>query len=143
MSSQPPLAPGLPIIGSVIPMMRDPLPFLVENYFRFGPVFRIRVANRILTVIGGPEANVFFMKRPGAHYLESRQVFKRIVEEMKSPNLIVSVDGQRHQYLRQLLRPAYSREMLDRGLPQMGNLVEKYVRSLPVGKTLEVRPIMQ
>jgi cytochrome P450/CRP-like cAMP-binding protein len=143
MPSAAPLAPGLPIIGSVIPMMRDPLPFLVENYSRLGPVFRIRVANRVLTAIGGPEANVFFMKRPGAEYLESRQVFKRIVEEMKSPNLIVSLDGQRHQYLRQLLRPAYSREMLDRSLPQMCNLVEEYVRSLPVGKTLPVRPIMQ
>src|SRR6185369_11890606 len=71
------------------------------------------------------------------------QVFKRIVEEMKSPNLIVSVDGQRHQDLRQLLRPAYSREMLDRSLPHMGDLIEKYVRSLPAGKTLPVRPIMQ
>jgi cytochrome P450 len=124
-------------------MLSDPVPFLVENYRRYGPIFRVKAVNRTFTVLGGPEANLFFSRRPGMHYLGSRKTFEGMVRELKSPNLIISVDGERHQYIRQLLRPAYSREMLDRQLPQLSGIIETMVRGLPTGQSIPLRPLMQ
>src|SRR5947207_13434351 len=125
---QPPLASGWPLIGSLLPIMTDPLPFLVKSYMRHGPVFRVRAAHRVLTVIAGPEANVFFMRGPGARLLGSHQAFKRMVDDLGTNNLVIGMDGQRHQYVRRLLRPAYSREMMDRSMRSEERRVGKECR---------------
>src|SRR5262245_52161500 len=121
---RPPLAPGLPLLGSLFPLVRNPTEFLVENYFRLGSIFRVHVANRRFVVVAGPEANVFFMRGPGAQSLVSRKVYQPMVDDTGSQHMIVSNDGERHRYVRRLLRPAYSREMLDQHLPRLGEVVE-------------------
>jgi cytochrome P450/CRP-like cAMP-binding protein len=124
-------------------MMRDTTAFLVENYLRHGPIFRVRAAHRRFVVAAGPEAIEFFMRPPGAHHVGNRRAFKRLVATLNTPNLILGNDGQRHQYVRRLLRPVYSREMLDRHLPQLGETVESLVRELPVGQAISARSVLQ
>src|SRR5262245_27704492 len=119
-ATRPPLVPGLPLIGNALDLMGDPAPFLVKNYLRFGPVFRVNAAQHRLLVVAGPEANLFFMVGAGANYLEYRRAFAVMKEELNGQNLIFAHDGLRHRQVRQLLRPAYSREMLDRNLPDLG-----------------------
>jgi cytochrome P450/CRP-like cAMP-binding protein len=124
-------------------MMQDPAPFLVKNYLRFGPVFRVNAAHHRLLVVAGPEANNFFMRGAGVHYLENKRAFAVMEKELKGQNLIFSIDGQRHQQVRQLLRPAYSREMLDRSLPHLGEALESLIRKAPAGRSIPLRLLMQ
>jgi cytochrome P450/CRP-like cAMP-binding protein len=139
----PPLVPGLPLLGNALDLMGDPAPFLVKNYLRFGPVFRVNAAHHRLLVIAGPEANVFFMKGAGARYLENRRAFAVMKKELNGQNLIFAQDGQRHREVRQLLRPAYSREMLDRNLPIIGEALESLIRKAPVGQSIPLRLLIQ
>jgi cytochrome P450 len=139
----PPLVPGLPLLGNALALLRDPAPFLVTNYLRFGPVFRVNAAHHRLLVFAGPEANIFFMKGAGAHCLENRRAFAVIKKELNAPNLISAHDGQRHREVRQLLRPAYSREMLDRNLSNIGKALESLIRKAPVGQSIQLRLLTQ
>jgi hypothetical protein len=54
-----PVLPGLPVVGNLVPFLRDPMGLLLDGYRRLGPVFRIRVPRHRFTVLAGPEANVF------------------------------------------------------------------------------------
>jgi cytochrome P450 len=138
-----PLVPGLPLLGNALDLIGDPAPFLVKNYLRFGPVFRVNAAHHRLLVIAGREANIFFMKGAGAHCLENRRAFAVMARELKGQNLIFAQDGQRHREVRQLLRPAYSREMLDRSLPGIGAALESLIRKTPVGQSVPLRLMIQ
>jgi cytochrome P450 len=139
----PPLAPGLPLLGNALDLIGDPAPFLVKNYRRFGPVFRVNAAHHRLLVFAGPEANIFFMKGAGAHCLENRQAFAVMKKELNGQNLIFAQDGQRHREVRHLLRPAYSREMLDRNLRSIGEALESLIRKMPVGQSIPLRLLIQ
>jgi cytochrome P450 len=123
--------------------MGDLAPFLVKNYLQFGPVFRVNAVHRRILVVGGPEANLFFMRGAGVHYLENRRAFAVIAKELNAQNLISVHDGQRHHQIRQLLRPAYSREMLERNLPKIGEAIESLIRKAPVGQSIPLRPLVQ
>ena len=58
--SQPmPRAPGPPLVGSLVPMVRDPVRFLVDSYRECGPVFRLNVLGRRFVVLAGVDANQF------------------------------------------------------------------------------------
>jgi len=45
---QIPLVRGLPVVGSVAELARDPQAFFVRNYLEHGPVYRVRALNRTL-----------------------------------------------------------------------------------------------
>jgi hypothetical protein len=57
------MARGLPLIGSVLDLADDVLAFLVKQYQKLGPIFRLKVLNDTYTAIAGPEANLFFCTR--------------------------------------------------------------------------------
>ena len=139
----PPLVPGLPLLGNALDLMGDPASFLFKNYARFGPVFRVNAVHHRLLVVAGPEANLFFMRGAGAHCLENRQAFAVMTKELNGKNLIFAQDGQRHREVRQLLRPAYSREMLDRNLRSIGEVLGSLIRKEPVGKNIPLRLLIQ
>lgn len=50
-----PVVRGLPLVGSVAELARDPGALFVRAYLEHGPVFRVRALNRTLTVLAGPE----------------------------------------------------------------------------------------
>src|SRR5262245_813164 len=142
-AARPLLVPGLPLLGNALDLIGDPAPFLVKNYLRFGPVYRVNAAHHRLLVVAGPEANIFFMKGAGAQALENRRAFAVMKKELKGQNLIFALDGQRHREVRHLLRPAYSREMLDRNLPSIGEALEAVIRTFPVGQSIALRLLIQ
>ena len=142
-AARPPLVPGLPFLGNALDLIGDPAPFLVKNYLRFGPVFRVNAAHHRLLVVAGPEANIFFMKGAGTHCLENRRAFAVMKKELNGQNLIFAQDGKRHREVRQLLRPAYSREMLDRSLPALAQALEAVIRAFPAGQSIPLRLLIQ
>ena len=102
----PPQAPGLPLLGSGLKMMNDPLSYLVSCYGQFGPIFRLRALNRNLTVMAGLEANQF-LARAGDEHFGSEALFGGFAREMGTRVFLVALDGEEHRRLRKLMRRGY------------------------------------
>jgi cytochrome P450/CRP-like cAMP-binding protein len=123
-------------------MLRDMPRFLLSQYQALGPIFRVRALHHRFTVLAGPEANLF-MTRGGAKSLTSSRAFGRMAEELRSPNLLVALDGPRHTTMRRMLRPAYSREAAERNLPSLFAACESVAREHAPGESVPIRALMQ
>lgn len=141
-TTRPPLARGVPLLGNAPPMLRDMPAFLLSQYQTLGPIFRVRALHHHFTVLAGPEANLF-MTRGGAKSLSSGRAFGRMAEELRSPNLLVALDGPRHTTMRRMLRPAYSREAAERILPRLFASAEGVAREHAPGQRVPIRGLMQ
>lgn len=138
----PPFASGLPIFGSAFELLGDCRPFLLENYRKLGPIFRLRAFHRVMTVMVGPEANQFFA-RAGTEYLRSRELWQDFAKELGSDNLINAIDGPSHAWQRKVMKPGFARETLVRRLDEAGAVVDAATRQLTPGTELSVLPFMQ
>jgi cytochrome P450 len=107
-----PAAPGLPIVGSLLGMSRDPAAFLVRCYRELGPVFRVRLPGRSVTVLTGPDLARFMGSRDGQAALSSQLVWSGMNGEYGAEKSVISVDGAEHRQLREVMRRGYSREAL-------------------------------
>lgn len=137
MARRPPLAKGLPLLGSALGVLRDPIAYMTEQYQRLGPAFRVRVPGRELTVLAGPEANLF-VTRESDGLLRSRETWEPFNGEFGARDALTSVDGEKHARLRKLMKRGFSRSAL---LPHVGMLVattRAEARSWPVGSRLRV-----
>src|SRR5262249_42615239 len=94
------------------------------------------------TVIAGPEANLFMM-RGGAQRLTNNHAFGPMAEELRSPNLLIALDGARHKHMRRLLQRSYSREAMERNLPALAAAIEGILRGLEQKKPIGMRQLMQ
>jgi len=108
----PPMAKGLPLIGNVLDMARDPSDFFVRSYHELGPIFQIRIFNNAYTVLAGPKANLF-LSRQGSDHLRSREFWQGLVDEFGGEKALVSTDGEIHSRLRKVMKRGYSRSSLN------------------------------
>jgi cytochrome P450 len=104
----PPRVSGIPVIGNVLQMAKDPAQFFVDCYRRYGPVFRIRVFNHTYTVLAGAEAASFMGTRQGKDSLRSREFWQGLKDEWGSAHLLTGEDGETHAKLRSIMRHGYS-----------------------------------
>jgi len=108
----PPVVSGLPIIGSTIPMSRDPGRFFKQCYDRYGPAFRVKVFGNEINVIAGADAANFVNGPEGRECLRSREVFHPLAEEFGATKVMTGVDGKLHMELRNVMRRGFSRDSL-------------------------------
>jgi cytochrome P450 len=140
--SLPPRVRGLPLLGSGLEILRDPLAFFVKEYQELGPVFRLRAAGRRYTVMAGPEATQF-LAQGGEEYLSSRRIFRRVMRELRTENFIAALEGEAHRHQRGILKPSLSREAVARYVPTMTETVERIARTWRPGQRIRVKPVMQ
>ena len=107
-----PLVRGLPLLGSVFAMARDPARFFVDCYREYGPVFRVRLVNQTYTVIAGVEAANFMGTREGRDCLRSKEFWQGLVEEYGATRTLVGEDGETHKALREVMKRGYSRDSI-------------------------------
>jgi cytochrome P450 len=141
-NTKPPQMRGMPILGSALDLMRDPLAFFVRGYHELGSVYRVRAANRDLYVLAGRQANQF-MTQKGDGVLHSHELFGDFAREMESEIFMVAMDGSEHRHLRGEMRDGYAREAYTRYLPEMGALIQATARTWRVGETIPVTRTLQ
>ncbi len=137
-----PVAPGLPLIGSLRPMVNDPLRFLVETYQQCGEVFRLRVLNRRFVVIAGTQANQF-MTRNERDYLSSGPIFGGFGAELGGELFLASADGDVHKRLRKIQRPSYSANHIKSRTPEVVRGLRRRFGALQVGQRVDVQRLFQ
>ena len=133
--TRPPVARGLPLLGSVRGMSRDMRAFLTEQYLELGPVFRLRVLHCKFTVLAGLEANAFATTE-GGKYLGADDPMKGVAKEMGSKNFMLIMDGKVHSRLREINRWAYSPAFLYERLGEAVEIARHQMSEWPPGKAI-------
>ncbi|MCA9925913.1 MAG: cytochrome P450 [Anaerolineales bacterium] len=139
---KPPLVPGLPGIGIAHKMFRDPLAYFVRLYHQYGPIFRIRLFNRDITVMAGIDANRF-LNRDGNSILNSEMLFGSFGREFNTDIFLTAMDGPEHKHLRKQSRRGYSRSAMMPHLDQLIQIVDRYTDSLEAGDKIDVLSTLQ
>ena len=122
-----PLAPGLPIVGNVVPMLTAMSTFLTTQYQRLGPVFRVPILNHRPLVLAGAEANAL-MKTEGQRLFSSGAVMRDIHRVLGGDNpTLIELDGPDHRTMRAGLKDGYSGRTL---YAQMEKLVRSQLHLL-------------
>jgi cytochrome P450 len=137
-----PLAPGLPLLGSLGPMLDDPLRFLVDAYRKCGPVFRLRVLNRRFVVIAGVEANLF-MVRHEREFLQNGPIFAGFGAELGGELFLAAADGDTHKQLRKIQSKSYSNAHIETRIPEVIAGMRRRLGALRPGQRLDVQRLFQ
>ena len=132
-----PLVSGLPLIGSAVEMARDTLGLCLSAYQRYGPIFRVRVPGREITVLAGPEANVF-LAREAEEILRSRETWLPFVRQFGAERNLLSEDGDLHSRLRRLMKRTHARSMAAPHVGMLSGVVRRQAGALPIGRRLQV-----
>ena len=103
-----PMVAGLPLVGSLFGMARDPAKFFVDCYRKYGPVFRVKILGNTYAVIAGVEAANFMGTREGRDCLRSKEFWQGLVEEYGATRVLTGEDGESHKELRDIMRHGYS-----------------------------------
>jgi cytochrome P450 len=140
----PPLVSGIPVIGNVLQMAKDPAQFFVECYRRHGPVFRIRVFNHTYTVLAGAEAATFMGTRQGKDSLRSREFWQGLMDEFGSTRMLTAEDGETHAKLRSVMRHGYSSDSATGRYGELLAITDALIdEDWPTGQKVAVLPAMQ
>ncbi len=129
----PPLVPGLPILGNTLSLTGDLIGFVVEQYRRFGPIFRVRALNREMVVMAGAEANAF-ITQSGAGKFHSRDAWGPYGREFEVDDYLQVIEGEPHNRYRKLLKRGYSASMMLSNPALLVDIAQKTVERFAVGE---------
>lgn len=136
----PPLSEGLPILGSTLNLMKDASGFLLSQYQKLGPVFRVAAFGEEYTVMAGREALNFLTSVGERHF--SREVFyRRFAQELGAKQFILGMQGAEHAKLRKMMKLGFSRQVAAGFIPAMIKAVEERVREWRPGQKLRVMDV--
>jgi cytochrome P450 len=135
---------GLPLVGSLFGMARDPAKFFVDCYRKYGPVFRVKILGNTYAVIAGVEAANFMGTREGRDCLRSKEFWQGLVEEYGATRVLTGEDGESHKELRDIMRHGYSRESIKGRYNELVAITDGALkRDWPVGRSVPVVEAMQ
>lgn len=138
----PPLVKGVPFLGSAIPFGRDPVGALLRWHRELGPVFRVQVANKTYTVLGGVEANQFITATK-YEAVSNYETFIDVMKDLGTHKNLAVLDGEEHTKYRATAQSSYSRGAMAKFLPVVDETLSRFVDTIPEGSDFEVFPAFQ
>ena len=137
-----PEAAGLPLLGNVFGMARDLRGFLLREYQKHGPIFRIRALNYRFIALVGPEANVFAAGISGTH-LRSWEPYYEFGGALGAHRSMLAMDGAEHIRMRRLLVKGYTPKMLEANLDQAHDITCRAIDGWQQGQPIQIQYAMQ
>jgi cytochrome P450 len=128
MSGDIPQVRGVPVLGNVLEMAKDPARFFVRAYRKYGPVFKVRIFNKSYTVLAGVEAANFLGTREGKESLRSKEFWQGLVEEYGATRTLTGEDGESHKQLREIMKRGYSREAIKGRYNELVDITDRCIR---------------
>ncbi len=138
----PPLAAGRPLIGHAVEMYRESILHMRDLYYRYGPIYRVRVPGREYTVLAGRDANLM-LSATGDEYFVSGELFGAFGNEMGTNHFMIALDGEEHKQVRRMQRPGYSKQALAPHLDEAVAIARRHAASWPQGGRISVLDAMQ
>jgi cytochrome P450 len=119
---------GVPVLGNVLEMAKDPARFFVRAYREYGPVFKVRIFNKSYTVLAGVEAANFLGTREGKESLRSKEFWQGLVDEYGATRTLTGEDGESHKQLREIMKRGYSREAIKGRYNELVDITDRCIR---------------
>lgn len=123
-----PVADGIPLIGSALAMLKNPLEFLKEQRRKHGNVFRVHAGPRSMLILSGTEINRF-MSEEGKECFVSEGFWGRITEYWGCPHMLTALDGEQHINDRRSLKSTMSKRVADDRQKLLTDIIRKTVDS--------------
>ncbi len=137
----PPLAPGLPFVGSIWQLSQDSQQFMFDQYLKLGPIFRVKALGNVFKVLAGPELNILMAKQP--ELFTAWDTWAPIVQDFGGQKTLTMLDGPEHARMRKLMRQSFSRSALMDHIPETVALVQQNLNAQPLGEAIPVAPLIQ
>ena len=142
LARQPMAGGGLPILGHAIGLVTDPMAFFTKQYRALGPVFRVRVPGDTMTILAGPEANVF-LQRKSRLYLRSWDAMAPMVRRLRAHRALLNMDGAEHFRMRKAVNKSYSYTAALKHLDVAAEIATRGVSDWPEEKPFAVLPALR
>lgn len=110
--SMPPGPAGLPLLGSVIPWLRDQPRFLLETYQRYGDVVRFQFLGFHGAILHGAEANRYLLIDAVDNFLVG-PVIDRAGARWIVGQGVLFIDEPEHRQQRRLILPSMHRKRIE------------------------------
>lgn len=108
--------------------------FYVEHYEKYGPIFRVSRPDKPLTVLAGPEANVF-MAKEGDEVLNEKQFWQDFDQEYSGRE--VGRQGQANRMRRAMVSHGYARGRILERIPDLVTMTRQHTRSWVPGQRID------
>jgi cytochrome P450 len=138
-SKPPPSAKSIPLLGSAPWMLKDPVQFILETVREHGPLVRLPLGPRTLTLIAHPED----MRRV-LHADPDNYVRGRVVDPIRPVfgTSLPTTDGQVWRRKRRIMQPAFNRSRLNNLVDAMAKVTTRYVDAFREGEPYKVSDLM-
>jgi cytochrome P450 len=117
-------------------MANDPLPLLLSNYERHGPIFSLRILYARIVFMIGPAAN-HYVTVSHAHNFHWREGSFGDLIPLLGDGLL-TIDGGYHDRARRIMMPAFHREQIEAAVETMAGEAEAAIASLKAGTVVDV-----
>ena len=138
---EPPLAPGLPWVGSIWQLSQDSQQFMFEQYLKLGPIFRVKALGNVFNVLAGPELNILMAKQP--ELFTAWETWAPLVEDFGGQKTLTMLDGPEHARMRKLMRKSFSRASLMEFIPETVAVIRQNLLAQPQNQPVDVAPLIQ
>ncbi len=136
-----PLVKGLPLLGNTLSLTSDAIGFMTRAYHEYGPVYRVRVPGREITILAGLDANHLLINL-GSEYLQLNPIYGKLAEETSSDIYLPTLDEPQYSYYRRLIKPRLSRDTLADYLPQAIDLINATVADWQPDQSVRVQDVL-
>ena len=137
-----PQAAGWPVAGNAFAVIGDLPSFLVRQYRKSGPVFRIRAFNRRFIALAGPEANRFVQRR-GRIHLRSHETWQRFWEAWGAKDGLIGLDGPGHVRMRKAQTRGFSQRFIEDRLDEVVEITRRMIAEWPRQRPIAGQRAMQ
>ncbi|MGC0419480.1 cytochrome P450 [Embleya sp. AB8] len=127
-----PTVRGWPLLGSAVPLVRDPLGFFGSLRSR-GPVVTIRIGPQTMYVVNDP-ALVRQVLVDQAHSFDKGRQYDKLRPWWG--NGLANSEGDFHRRQRRLMQPAFHRRQIAAYVPAMREVAEERIGAWPSGRTI-------
>ncbi len=138
---RPPLVKGLPLLGSALPLMKDPHGFCQQAYQDYGDIFRFKAAHKEMIIMAGQDANRF-VSGEGRKILGVEGFWGEAFEYLGCPHGLVGVDGEMHAFQRKLMTPIFQASAWTDKIPNLAEPITDLITS-NTGKVVTVGDVLR
>src|ERR1051325_7836998 len=135
----PPVAPGLPVLGAARAMLNDATGFVLRTTRELGPLFRIPLGPRSLTLIAHPDDLRRVLQEQNKDYPRGRVVDP--IRPMLGDGLPM-VDGDVWRRKRRVMQPAFHKPSIALLTDTMSAVTKRYVDKFRNGDTVNTLDLM-
>ncbi|CAA6663979.1 unnamed protein product [Spirodela intermedia] len=127
----PPTVKALPLIGGLLRFLKGPIIMIGEEYRKLGSVFTLKVVNKRITFLIGPEVSAHFFKAPEAE-LSQQEVYQFNVPTF-GPGVVFDVDysvrQEQFRFFTEALRVSKLKSYVDQMIVEAQDYFSKWGES--------------